>query len=395
MLRFALTGGTGLLGRNLLFEILKQNLKNLDGITIFVFGRSRGNLSLKDRLKNIILTDGVYYLGFTPESFPEELSQKIFTVVIPVDFDLTKNDLGISLSDFEKLKREPIDYFFHIAALTDFRSGSAVEGRLKEINVEGTKRLCQLIGQLNVKEVSYISSAYACGSKTGLVQPDYINLNETFRNPYEKSKLEAEIYFRNFFKDKKNKWLVFRPSTICGRLIEQPIGATNKFDVFYAWAAFFLREKFKILKSWENIYEIPVEMPVRILCNPRSGLNIVPADYAAKVLYAVCLNNHPDVSFHLANEEETPHKFYISRMMNFLNLEGWSFVRKMPDNLNRLEIFYYKTVGEIFTPYIVIKPVKFEVSNIKNMKCLNITAENFSKLLKYAQWKIFGINKNV
>lgn len=394
-MKFALTGGTGLLGRNLLFEILKQNIDNLDDTEIFVFGRGKDKFSLEARLKQIITEDGSYYLGFTPETISPTLLNKIFSIIIPIIFDLTAPDLGIDSADFEKLKKGPIDYFFHLAALTDFRSGPAVEAKLKEINFEGTKKICSLVANFNVREVIYIGSAYSCGSKTGLVKPDYVNINETFRNPYEKTKLEAEIYFREFFKNKKIKWRVFRPSTICGRLIEKPIGATNKFDVFYAWAAFFLREKFKILKSWEKIYETPIEMPIRILINPKSGLNIVPVDYAAKVMYEVCLNNCPDRSFHLANNEETLHKVYITEIMKFLNLKGREFVKKMPENLNRLEVFYYKTVGKIFTPYAAGRPIKFEIITHKKMRCPKITYENFNLLLNYVQIKNFGLNKNV
>jgi nucleoside-diphosphate-sugar epimerase len=39
MMRVALTGATGFLGRNLLFEIVKRNLQALDRLQVVVLGR--------------------------------------------------------------------------------------------------------------------------------------------------------------------------------------------------------------------------------------------------------------------------------------------------------------------------------------------------------------------
>ena len=399
MLRFALTGGTGLLGRNLLFEILKQNLNNLDKITIFFFGRGKDDSPFEKRILEIICDDGSYYLGFSPETLPLALKKQIFSAIIPVEFDLAKGNLGINPADFDKLKKEPIDYFYHLAAMTDFRSGAAVEEKLEKINVEGTKKICSLIENLNVKEVIYISSAYACGSKTGLVKPDYTDVNEIFRNPYEKTKLKAEIYFRDFSSTKKIKWRVFRPSTICGRLIEQPIGATNKFDVFYAWAAFFLRLKLKAINSLERIYSEPFQISIRIHFNPKGGLNIVPADYAAKILYSVCLKNLPSNYFHLANNAQTPNQLYGDLIFKTFNISGFSYVLTEPEDKNKIEEIYYRTVGGLFTPYGISEEIIFDTENLKNTQerkklfCPPVDKENFQKLIDFAKEKLFGLTK--
>ena len=66
---------------------------------------------------------------------------------------------------------------------------------------------------------------------------------------------------RQYCRDNNIRYRIFRPSTLCGSLIENKIGATPKFDVFYAWAAFFLEYKKRTLGSDENLYQKPFDFP--------------------------------------------------------------------------------------------------------------------------------------
>lgn len=398
-MRIVITGATGLLGRNLLFEILKQNIKNLNNLNnleILILGRSYKDAPLGVRLEKIIKDDGYDYIDQNSKT-REDLAKEALERIIPIPFDLVKDDLGISPNDFDILKGSKIDLFFHIAALTDFRSDNLTKARLEEVNVKGTQRILKLIESLDVDQIIYIGSAYSCGSKTGLVEPDYINLNETFRNPYEESKLRAEVFFREFAQRNKIKYKVFRPSTICGRLIEKPIGAINKFDVFYAWGAFFLRLKIKHFKTFNRIYEMSYLTPIRICFNPESGLNIVPVDYAAKVLYRAVLDNWKEKSFHLVNSKETPHELYVNLILKAINVVGYSFVANEPQDKNEIEKLYYKTVGKLFTPYAVTKSIEFDTSNIEkylrsaNLICPQIDMENLNRLIDFAKGKYFNL----
>lgn len=396
-MRIAMTGATGLLGRNLLFEILKQNLNGLDDLEILILGRSQKTAPLEERIDRILVEDGYPYIGIDGQG-NNEIKNKLNSCITPVSFDLTVDGLGISEADLAKLKGKPIDHFFHVAALTDFRSDKSVEAKLEEVNVNGTKRLLGLLDKLDIGQAVYIGSAYSCGSKTGVVKPDYINLNEKFRNPYERSKLKAEVAFREFAQKHKLPYKIFRPSTICGRLIEKPIGSIHKFDVFYAWGAFFLRYKYKLMQSADAIYEKPIEIPIRIHFNPNSGLNIIPADYAAKVLYKVSLSNWKADSIHLCNNAETPHEQYVGLILDELSIKGCSFVPQEPDDKNEAEKFYYKTVGKLFTPYAVSEPILFDLSNVYNklnkegLACPAVDKPALGKLIGYAKKKMFNLS---
>jgi nucleoside-diphosphate-sugar epimerase len=394
-MRIVLTGATGLLGRNLLFEFIKQYRDRLADLEIVVLGRDEPGTSLQERITDILLEDGLPYIGWQKKSTVYEfVSEKIKCI----DSDLTVDRLGILRPDLYQLKAQPIDFFFHIASVTDFRDSEIVKKLLWESNVQGTERILELVRQLEVKEFCYVSSAYCCGQTSGKIMPDYVNLQQEFRNPYELSKLEAEIKTRNFAKNTGIRYRCFRPSTISGRLIEEPLGMVNKFDVFYGWASFWLHSKLRTIDNIDRRYSTPLTLDARICYSLNSGLNIVPADYAAKVIYAVCTQQDLGESYHIVNDEETPHDLYFQTIYEILNIKGVKIVEEVPDGLNKIESFYYKTVGKIFTKYITSEPMLFDTSNLTdiltkaNLHCPKIDRHNFKILMGFAQQQDFGID---
>lgn len=399
-MRIAITGATGLLGRNLLFEIIKQKFDNLENIELLILGRSHPTTSLHDRILDILIYDGLDYLDIEQNQRKKALA-KINAAITPIPFDLAQDNLGISNEYLPHLKTKPIDHFFHVAALTDFRSDNTTKAKLEEVNVRGTQRILNLINNLCVDQLVYVGSAYSCGSKTGLVKPDYVNLKEVFRNPYEETKLRAEVLMREFSRKKNIKIKVFRPSTIAGRLIEKPIGRINKFDVFYGWAAFFLRYKLKQIKNISNLYSESCEIPIRLRFNPQGGLNIIPADYAAKVMYGISMEDGQFDSYHLANNVQTPNQLYGDTTFEALKITGYQYVAEEPKDKNKIEEMYYRTVGKIFTPYGISDEIIFDVSNLteftkkSGLICPVINRENYLKLLKYAMDNYFGILKEI
>ncbi|MCK5581448.1 MAG: SDR family oxidoreductase [Candidatus Omnitrophica bacterium] len=396
-LRIAITGVTGLIGRNLFFEIIKQNLHDLDNLEIFALGRDLYGKKLEDRISTLIDNDGREYISSSRRE-QEKVIYNLNSFVKCIHIDLARDNLELCKKDFKTLSKHPISIFYHIGASTDLRLGPVVEQRSREVNVNGTLRILGLISTLDVGEFCYVGTAYSCGDVNGKVLADSINLNQKFRNPYEKTKLEAEMLVREYAKKSKMKFRYFRPSVTCGRLIEKPLGSISKFDVFYGWAAFFLGIKNKNFNLVENIYDTKVNLDIRIYFNKNGGLNIVPVDYVAKLMYLICVENIKGDSFHLVSERDTPHKLYTSLLLKEINVEGYRFVNQMPNDLNHLEKLYYKTAGSVFTSYVIIEKIKFCTKNIKtliekkNIKCPKVDKKNLHILSGYAKKFNFGIN---
>lgn len=399
ILRIVLTGTTGLLGGNLFFEIIKKNMDSLDRLDLIVLGRGENDFDIKERMKSDFCKYGLSYFNLS-EKEAQKLQRYVEDEVRYMHIDLDEEGLGLEVEDFNYLTKETIDVFFHVAALTDFRNTPAIIGALRSTNVKGTERILQLVSSLRVNEFYYVGSAYSCGNVSGKISPDYIDFKNGFRNPYEATKLEAEIMVRNFSRTSKVKCKYLRPSTICGRLMEQELGLINKFDVFYAWAAFFLRLKMKEMKDVQNLYERPITFDIRLFYNVRSGLNMVPADYAAKVIYQIFAQDLSGESYYLVNEKETPHDLYMSTMLETLNIDGSKHISDLPEKMNRLERFYYKTVGSIYTPYIISDPMLFDTDNLRKMLseasilCPVVDKKNFRILMEYAKRHNFGVNSN-
>lgn len=394
--RFALTGATGLLGRNFLFEIIKENLHELSSLEIIIFGRSTESQSLKNRIEVILFDEGIEYLGV--DSNTPSLREFVEQNMSFIDIDLSQSALKISQRDNELLQQKNIHHFFHIAASTDFRDNPKTIEWLQLTNVEGTAKILELASTLTIDNFAYVSSAYVCGHTFGNVNPDYVNMDQTFRNPYERSKLQGELLVKEYEKKQGVPCRIFRPSTIGGRLLENNKGGIPKFDVFYAWAAFFLRWKMKTSCEYlEDLYDKKTTFDVRIAINESAGLNIVPVDFAAKVMYQVAARNIEGTHFHLVNNQETRHNFYLKTLLESFNIDGFKFVDQKPADLNKLESFYYKTVGDIFTPYIGQEAIDFNIDNLKalydevNLSCPAINDENFDTLIAFAKEKNFGL----
>lgn len=386
----AITGATGLLGSNILFELLKIYESSNTPLLIWVLGRPAEGYTLLDRIRQLLEVDGRYYLG---TSDPLRFLANIRTI----DCFLDQPGLGISEGQLRQIREYPPDLFIHSAAEVDFRDQPAVLERLNEINVKGTERIIAFAASLGCPDFALVSTAYVCGIRSGTVEPDYIPAEQAFRNPYERSKLLSEQFVRQAQTEERlGRVHIFRPTTICGRLIEPPTGYTRKFDVFYAWLSFFLRLKSRQLGGID--YQTPTEIDIRVALKPGSGLNIIPADFAAKALVNICLQQPESNSYHLASPYLTDNYEDLPALLDFIKVSLPEFVEKMPATLTPLErLYYHKSVGKIYDPYISQPVPHFSLETLQQQlpadfaKCPAVKGPELLKLLEFAKQHDFGL----
>lgn len=386
----ALTGATGLLGSNILFELLKGYEGSPGSLTIWVLGRAGKHHSLRERIRQLLANDGAHYLNRSDTAPFLECIQTI-------DCHLGQPNLGISEDSFRKMKKEPPHLFIHAAAALDFRDQATVLALLQKINVEGTQQALNLAEALGTPGFAMISTAYVCGIRSGVVSPDFMPEDQLFRNPYERSKLDGERLVRRAQREGRfRRVYFFRPTTICGRLIEPPVGYTPKFDVFYAWLAFFLRLKARQLGRMD--YEASAKIDIRVALKPGSGLNIIPVDYAAKALVEISLQQPASNAFHLASPYLTDNYEDLPALLKFINVHLPPFVEAMPPVLNDLEhLYYHKSVGKIYDPYISKSVPGFSLDSLRQNlpngfpDCPAVKGAVMTQLLKFAQKHDFGL----
>jgi nucleoside-diphosphate-sugar epimerase len=386
--RIAITGATGFIGSHLFLEILKQHLDSLTDLEVLILGRNSRGVALMDRMICVLKNHGFDYLSPNFED-KETVFKHLASNVKGILIDLRQEGLDLSRADYRLLAAKEIDFFFHIGASTDLRDSASVIKLLSDTNFNGTKRILELVSTLKVKQFCYVGTAYVCGDKEGKIYPDDVSAPVAFRNPYEKSKFNTEKYVRSFCDRNNIRFKIFRPSVVCGRLLEEPKGFTSKFDVFYAWFGFFWRLRDRLARDSLG------GLDIRINFNPHSGLNVVPVDYVAKVMYQICIQENQEESFHIVADECAPYSLLL-KVLAEMDIHGVKHVEKIPDDFNAQERLYYRTVGKIFTPYLMDEKIHFDLASLNavlkkaNLRCPVSNLENFSIVIDYAIKSNFG-----
>jgi len=248
MKRFVLmTGCTGELGLRVLTQILQAPVLKYE--KIFLLVRSSADQSGLERVQKLLQQ----YMG------PLE-SRRALSVIKVCEGDVTRNQFGLEQSTFSDLQRKTTD-IFHFAALTKFFAPIA---DLRRVNVIGTRNILNFISTSSrVEELHYISTAFVAGRHSGFFSEKDFSCNQSFNNPYEQSKFEAEQFVR-FFKNRRIRLCIYRPSIVVG---EYETGKINDFKMFYQPLKLLSKELFEVL---------PVDINTR--------LNLIPVDIAASMI---------------------------------------------------------------------------------------------------------------
>jgi nucleoside-diphosphate-sugar epimerase len=363
-----LTGGGGIVGSHIIFEWLHKAIveKTVDHLFVVIRNNEKsGQQRLQDILQDVSRPD--FLNKFTLEACLEKI-----TVISSDLTTITK----------ETLEKHHFDTVLHCAGSTSLLHTIDSKETVHTQNYIATKHLLEQLPK-TVTRFMYISTAYSFGIQDQKVSDAIENYSVTnFRNPYEQSKYESELYVKETCKVKNIASQILRPSIICGRLINTPFYETPKFDVFYSWAMFL--DKYAN-KSKENF---------RIWIDKESGLNIVPVDFVSKVILYAFLN--PTIKeLNIVNPKQILHKQYVGDVLNFFNINYYEYVDEKPENLNAFEQLYYKSIGGLFEKYVSIPDLQFKadlilklIAQLKLENTLGIH-ENFMNLINFSVKKKF------
>jgi len=179
--------------------------------------------------------------------------------------DIERPGLGLEPADRDSLAGTVSD-IVHCAASVSF---SLPLDRSREINVDGTRQMldfgveCESRGGLG--HFAYVSTAYVAGTHEGVFNEDDLNVGQDFRNPYERSKFEAEQLVRSY--SDRLPIQVFRPSIIVG---EHSSGWTMSFNVLYSPLKAFSRGALPAIPAKRG-----------------APVDVVPVDYVADAVFEV------------------------------------------------------------------------------------------------------------
>lgn len=200
-----LTGATGLLGQYLLHDLLLK----AHPVTVLVRDSRKGRAV--ERIAQIV--------AFWSERF----RRKLPTPVV-LNGDLGQGDLGLTPADKHWLGRH-CQVMIHSAANLSFRK--TPEGEPWRTNVEGTASLLRLCREVGLSEWHQVSTAFVCGRRTGIIDEEDLDNAQSFHNPYEESKFQAEQLVR---RTPGMQSTIYRPAVIIG---DSRTGYTSSFNGLY------------------------------------------------------------------------------------------------------------------------------------------------------------------
>lgn len=375
-----LTGATGFVGSNLAYKFLRKgyNLKFL----------------VRDKNEDSKKRTDIVMLKICDNAGQYRMWQNKIEVLRG---DISKDNLGLSPDDLSRLSAD-IDIVFHCAANTSFDQEKRAE--IEKDNVLGTKNILEFTKRVENPNLHYMSTAYVCGQRKGVIYENELDNNQIFNNPYEESKFKAEKLVRTYGEQHNIKIIIYRPAIIVGNSIT---GKTVNFLGFYSLikamhllSAIFREDlkrdgkRSKLIGAYckGNILYIPL----RVLGISNKTFNIVPIDYVVEVISEVFKKeDNYNKTYHITNPSP-PTLGHIKRLIcDYFNMRGPKIVDPLEfqaNPMNQYEEFFAKSIRN-FSPYLQKEEAIFSDTNTQealngtNIKFPYVTKNLVSKLIFY------------
>jgi thioester reductase-like protein len=172
--------------------------------------------------------------------------------------DITERRLGLSDEDYERLTGE-LTAIYHLAAIYDLAVPLDVATK---VNVDGTGNVLTLCEDCErLERLHYVSTAYVAGDRTGTVYEHELTMGQSFKNHYESTKFQAEVWVRQALD--RVPATIYRPAIVVG---DSKTGQTPKFDGPYYALRVISRAK-------------RMKQPIPRFGRSGAPFNVVPVDF--------------------------------------------------------------------------------------------------------------------
>jgi thioester reductase-like protein len=180
--------------------------------------------------------------------------------------DIGERGLGLSTEDLGRLRSE-VTVAFHLAAIYNLAVPLEVAQR---VNVEGTGNVLELLkGCERLERLNYVSTAYVAGDRHGVVYEHELVLGQGFKNHYESTKFQAELWVREMMD--RVPTTIYRPAIVVG---DSKSGVTQKFD-----GPYYLLRTIAV--------SVARKTPIPQFGASGAPFNVVPVDFVVDALASV------------------------------------------------------------------------------------------------------------
>lgn len=248
-------------------------------------------------------------------------------------------------------------------------------------NVEGAKATTEWARRHGIKRIHAVSTAYSCGSYTESVREVFHHPMPEFKTAYEQTKWIAETIYAGWAEEPGNVLTVSRPSFLVGH---SETGYTTQFGGFYQLARVvsLLKEQFSDGNPSEPTY-----VHLRIPGRPEDPQNLVPVDFAARIITEIILheNLHGRI-YHLTDPNPASNDHIKRCLEDYFNLTGGYFVEPgIVSNQSPAEELIWQGY-DVLTPRVAHNPVFIQDNTREVMQTFGI---EFPKLDRKRIFNLF------
>jgi thioester reductase-like protein len=361
-----LTGATGLVGRYLVRDLL------LEGHRLALVVRPSRKQTSQDRMEAIL------------QMWEKELGHDLPRPVL-LDGDVAQSELGLTAGD-RRWVASHCDRVLHNAAILTFH-GLDRQGDPWRTNLHGTQNVVDLCRSLNLRDLHYVSTAYVCGSRPGMVYETELDMGQGFRNDYEESKFLAEKLVRQA--DFLERLTVYRPAVIAG---DSRTGYTSTYHGVYMY----LRMMAVLVRSLVPDAKGVRHVDMRLCLSGEELRNVVPVDWVSTVISRLFDNPRAwGGTYHLAPNEPTTPREIISAASKYLNSTGPQYVGAGTldvASMNDFERAAYAGMA-IYSAYDTTDP-RFDTTNLRrftaDLPCPRIDEAMLLRFMRYGDEDRWG-----
>ncbi len=279
------------------------------------------------------------------------------------------------------------------ASLQLFSNGNAEPFRT---NVEGVASLLDWTRGRDIKQVHAVSTAYVSGSRPEVIREEFHHPKPTFSTEYERSKWEAELLFAAWGREDGHQLTIHRPGILVG---DSQTGFTTQYGGFYQFARMvgLLADRYRNGDNGEGTH-----IPLRIPGYPNDPQNIVPVDFAAKIIATVMMDDtlHERI-YHLTDPSPPTNDLIKHYLEEYYHIHGGYFT-----NENRTVSECTPAESLLWEQYHVVNPIvthnpHFDQANTVAVMQANDIAfpsmdrQRFFRLIDYAVGDRWGQRSNV
>jgi thioester reductase-like protein len=299
--------------------------------------------------------------------------------------DVTKPGLGLSAEGQRWLARNCAGVVHSAACLTFNGSDRAKDPWLT--NLTGTQHVEALCRAAGIRTLHYISTAYVCGAREGVIYEAELDLGQSFRNDYENSKLQAETLVRQ--SDAFDSLTVYRPAVIVG---DSQTGFTSTYHGLYRYFQYtWLLSQLACRDAdgrWHH--------PIRLRLDGQERHNLVPVDWCSAVISHLLSDPaHHGKTYHLGPRQATRAHEIQTALTEYFNIYGVTFAGPTGVDLqsaSESERFFYQYIS-MHDLYLQSEPV-FDCANTlraaPGLPCPILDQPRLRRLIDFGVQQRFG-----